>query len=138
MIATTIPDTAERVRQEYVDFRVELRQILAERGISSNPGWGNDEIVNALRAQVKGSPLSAAEQFRHGECSSWHDEYTQLQAGIVESIAMSPTAKRDVVTNATTPIPLLTTLRELLALEPGNAILRGVNFPYSDFRQAAV
>lgn len=34
---------------EYVLLRQECRQLLADRGIPSNPGWSDEDIVAALR-----------------------------------------------------------------------------------------
>jgi len=40
----------------FTKFRQELRQLLADNGVPSNPGWSENDIINALRGLLnKGS-----------------------------------------------------------------------------------
>lgn len=133
MVAAVVIPDGELVRQEYVDFRVELRQILSERGVMSNPGWGNEEIIDALREAVKGKALDEGERFKHGQCCSFADEYTQLRGAVVETIGM----KRDAaeVRIDMPSLDLLSELRRSLGLKESVILLRGVNAPNTSPRE---
>lgn len=40
---------AEEYRRDLVALRQGLRQLLAENGVGSNPGWTTDDILKAFR-----------------------------------------------------------------------------------------
>lgn len=48
-----IHEAVEFYRVPYAALRRKLRDFLAERGMPSNPGWTDGDIVAALRAEVK-------------------------------------------------------------------------------------
>ena len=39
-----------QLMHDFVKFRQDLRQILYENGVMSNPGWTEDDIVRAFRS----------------------------------------------------------------------------------------
>ena len=41
--------TEETLMDAFAKFRQDLRQILYENGVPSNPGWTEDDIVRAFR-----------------------------------------------------------------------------------------
>jgi len=49
MIARARLDWIQQLESSFAKFRQDLRQILADNGVPSNPGWTEDDIVRAFR-----------------------------------------------------------------------------------------
>lgn len=45
----------------FVKFRQNLRQLLYENGVRSNPGWTEDDIVRAFRGLLNNADMYRAE-----------------------------------------------------------------------------
>ena len=52
----------------YVALRWALRDVLGQAGIPSNPGWGDEEIVEALVGLIRKRAHMLAVRFRYAEC----------------------------------------------------------------------
>lgn len=50
----------QELMRSFVKFRQELRQLLADNGVASNPGWTEDDIVNAFRQLLRLKDASIA------------------------------------------------------------------------------
>jgi len=48
-----VKDSEEYLRKSFVEFRQDIRQLIAECGIRSNPGWSEADIIYALRELLK-------------------------------------------------------------------------------------
>lgn len=43
----------EDLREKFVKLRQDLRQLISEYGIRSNPGWSEEDIIFALRCLLE-------------------------------------------------------------------------------------
>lgn len=48
----------------FAQFRQDLRQILYEHGVLSNPGWTEEDIVRAFRQLLQDKDKTASEIYR--------------------------------------------------------------------------